>query len=127
MKKTTIKYITYLYPGIFFPETDGKEVKSYELPKILPKNCYGFSFSETDYIQDGKESYTGKTRNHGKTYLIGEKIKAQDIPNTENNHILISNINCNSPTKTGVKTYMGNWQIFDRNTIVVPPEKFTFK
>lgn len=122
--------ITYLFPGAFFPESTSKQVKSTDLPKTVPADCYGFYFTETEVAVslDGKE-FVGKTKTVSPTYIIGEAIHVDKIPaidRGQDTDILKSNIRNNSPTKTGIKTHLGNWQMESETMTAVSPSQFKF-
>jgi len=130
MKKETRIFITYLYPGAFFPEELTKQVKTSDIPKKVPSDCFGFKFYQTDVVIDdnGKE-YIGKSKSIGKTYIIGESIHVDDIPlidRGQDTDTLKSNIRNNSPTKTAIKTHLGNWQMEDGGHVSISPKLFTF-
>lgn len=122
--------ITYLYPGAFCSETSSEKVNSVNIPKEVPVDCYGFYFTETEVAVslDGKE-YFGKSNQVSKTYIIGEAIHVDDIPETDNigsTEILKINIQNNSPTKRGIKSHLGVWQIEDDRTVAISPKQFEF-
>jgi hypothetical protein len=125
----TKTYITYLFPGTFFPEIESKQVEETEVPNEIPADCYGFYFTQTEYVIDTqtKKKFTGDSKKVGKTYLIGESIYIDDIPpmdRGQDTDILKSNIRNNSPFKRGVKCHTGNWQIDDETVIVLSPKQF---
>lgn len=126
MTKIKRKYITYYMPGSFMPETSTNQVSSFAIPKEIPRDVYGFQFTETEYVIDGKKEYEGDTKTEKEFHLIGMAIPASLIPDDDNNRILKSNITNNSPTQEGVKTHLGNWQIRDKNNVVHDPKIFTF-
>lgn len=122
--------IVYLYPGTFFPEVSSERVKSIDIPETVPADCYGFYFTETEIAVslDGKE-FTGDTKTVSKTYIIGETIHVDKIPATilgRDTDILKSNIRNNSPTKTAIKTHLGNWQMEDETHVAISPTKLKF-
>ena len=124
--KTTRKYITIQMPGSFFPEETVQRVESFDVPKKLPLDCFAFQFHETEFIVDGKKEYEGDTKRQDKRHLIGWKVPLANIPNDDRHSILRCNIECNSPTKTAVRTHLGNWQAHDKNVIVHDPSEFAF-
>ena len=122
--------IIYLYPGSFFPESSSERVKSTDIPKMVPADCYGFYFTETEVAVslDGKE-YFGDTKTVSKTYIIGESIHADKIPATDRGQdtdILKTNIRNNSPTQTAIKTHLGNWQMETDTMVSISPNQFEF-
>lgn len=129
MKKENRIFIHFLYPGSFFPEQTCERVETTNLPKTVPSDCFGFYFTQTEYVIDGKEEFAGKTKTLSKTYIIGESILVDDIPDKEggrDNNILKSNITCNSPNKRGIKTHIGNWQWEDEYRVAISPRLFEF-
>lgn len=128
IKKKTIT-ITYLFPGVFFPESTTKEVQNTDIPTTIPADCYGFYFQETESVfdEDKNKEFIGETKQIGKTYLIGELIYVDDIPAMDGGRdtdILKNNIRNNSPTKCGVKCHTGNWQMEDEYNTVLSPSQF---
>lgn len=124
--------ITYLFPGFFFSETVVKKVKNKNIPTTVPSDCYGFYFSETDCVTLGKMEFGGKTTIDDKIYLIGESFRFDKIPwfdpkTKQCNDIIIRRIRVSSPTLTGIKTRMGNWQIETDKTVVLPPHQFKYE
>lgn len=122
--------ITYLYPGSFFSETSSERVESTDIPKTVPADCYGFYFTETEVAVslEGKE-FIGNSKSVGKTYVIGEAIHVDDIPEIldgRDTDILKTNIRNNSPTKKGIKTHVGVWQVEDERTVAISPKQFKF-
>ncbi len=124
MRKETRIFITYLFPGSFVPEEATKQVKTTDMPKTIPKDCFGFSFHQTEYVIDEGKEYVGKTTSLSKTYIVGEAIPLDKIPDTQANRILRSNVEYNSPTKTAIRSHLGNWQWEDQNRVVISPSKF---
>jgi len=122
-------FINYLFPGTFFPESSAKRVTSTNVPTSVPRDVYAFYFTETEVAVDGKKEFTGETKQVSKTYMIGTAVHVDDIPailDGRDTDILKSNIRNNSPTKTGIKTHLGNWQMLDERTVVVHPSQFKF-
>jgi len=122
--------IIYLYPGSFFPESSSERVKSTDIPKMVPADCYGFYFTETEVAVslDGKE-YFGDTKTVSKSYIIGEAIHVDKIPEIyrgQDTEILKSNIRNNSPTQTAIKTHLGNWQMESDDMVAISPKQFEF-
>lgn len=125
MKKETRIYITYLFPGSFVPEEATRQVKNTDIPKTIPRDCFAFRFHETEFVIDGKKEFVGKSKDLSKTYVVGEAIPLAKLPKDEAHAILRSNIEHNSPTKTAIKTHLGNWQMEDANHVAIPVSKFT--
>ena len=127
MKKTTQTLIKYSFPSLLFAADATEEVNSTSIPKKLPRNCFAFRFGSQDIVTDGKDVYTKPVKWKKKVYIIGKTIKLRDIPDTDKNRILRSNIENNSPFKTGILTHLGNWQCFDENTEVLDVKSFSFE
>lgn len=120
------KFITFYTPGTFFPESVTQEVQSYDIPRKIPRDVYAFQFSETSFSIEGGEEFRGKTEDKSSRHYIGSVVHVDDIPNTDQLRILRGNITSNSPTKEGIKTHLGNWQIFNHNSVVHSPSEFEF-
>jgi hypothetical protein len=129
MKLENRIYLTLLFPGSFFPEESTKEVETSNIPIELPSDCFGFYFSKKECVVNGESVYDGKTERVGKTFIIGRPIYVDDIPDTDrgqSTNILKANIRNNSPTKTAIKTHLGNWQQEDDFHVAISPTKFKF-
>lgn len=123
---TKRKFITYQMPGTFFAEEHTEEVQSFDPPNSVPLDCFGFHFHETEYAQvEGKE-FEGKTKRDKRQFLIGFEIPLDQIPDDDKHRILKCNIESNSPTKTAVKTHLGNWQAKQEDTVVIFPSDMKF-
>ena len=121
--------IVYLYPGSFFSESSSERVKSTEIPKEIPSDCYGFYFTETEVAHVDNKEFLGETKTVSPTYIVGEAIHVDKIPTMDRGQktdILKSNIRNNSPTKTGIKTHLGNWQMETETMVAISPKKFKF-
>ena len=127
MKKTTKTLIRYYFPSLLFSAEADEEIKTKDIPAKLPKNCFAFRFGTQEVVVDGKDVFEKPAKWDNKIYMIGETIPLAKIPKTPENSILRSNIECNSPTKTAIKTHLGNWQAHDRNTTVLPVSQFSFE
>lgn len=127
MKKTTKTLIRYYFPSLLFSAEADEEISGKLIPDKLPKNCFAFRFGMQEVVVDGKDVFEKPAKWDSRIYMIGEAISLADIPKTEANSILRLNIECNSPTKTAIKTHLGNWQAHDRNTIVLPASQFKFE
>jgi hypothetical protein len=127
MKTENRIFITYLFPGSFFPEEITIRVLSASIPKTIPKDCFGFRFTETEFVIDGEKEFIGKSKPLGKTYIIGEAIPLVKIPDEidgRDTRILKGNIEFNSPTKTAIRTHLGNWQQEDECHEAIPVSQF---
>lgn len=127
MKKETRTFITWMFPGSFFPEEIVEQVNSADIPKTIPADCFGFRFHEKEFVVDGENEYYGKPKPLGKTYLVGEAIPLAQIPDEDGGRtteILKRNIEYNSPTKTAIRTRTGNWQMEDENHVAIDADRF---
>ncbi len=117
----------YYFPGLLFSNEAKEEIEDRIPPTKLPRNCFAFRFGEQEIITDGKDTFEKPPKWDENLYMIGEKVPFEEIPNIPTNNILRDNIECNSPTKTAIKTHLGTWQAHNRDTIVVPVSKFQFE
>ena len=122
----TKTYITYWFPSLLFSASASEEVKNRNIPKKLPKRCYGFQFNDVTSTEVDGEVLVGKAKNHSKLYLIGKKITTKEIPNTEDNRILRANLDGNNKG-IGVKCHTGNWRGWDKNVEVLSVKDFEFE
>ena len=126
MKKTTKTLIKYYFPSLLFSAEASEEIKTKAVPCKLPKNCFGFRFGSQEVVVDGKDTFEKPAKWDSELYLIGKKVPLAEIPRTDTYRILRSNIET-SPTKTAVKTHLGNWQSHDNHTVVLSPSRFDFE
>jgi hypothetical protein len=112
-------YVKYLLLGAFFAEQETKEIKTRDVKlalKMMPKDCYAFSFYDVVSVKKDGENLQGSAKNHsGLFYPDAEKIHWSDIPPTPANSILISNIKTNGFNGYGIKTRTGNWQWLEKD------------
>ena len=119
---------TYSYPGSFFAETESRDLASGTLESAIAEqpnsNWYAVavkSINERKFVAaNGTEKWLaeGNPEKIG-SWIVGEKIHWEDIPDTDENRILRSNIRVNSKDGYGVKTRLGNWQIASDYTAVI--------
>ena len=127
MTKENRTFITFLFPGSFFPEEVVERVKNSDIPKSIPSDCFGFRFHEAEFVIDGKKEFVGEAKNKSKTFIVGEAIPLAQIPDEidgRDTKILKGNIEFNSPTKTAIKTHLGNWQMEDGYHVAISVKKF---
>lgn len=110
----------YLYPGVFMPEVvrhpvpDGTYAAAcaiqpdngwyaVEVQKVAER-LYRAENGDEKWVSDGQPVKVG-------SWIVGDKIHWQDIPDTAENRILRSNLQANSSDGYGVRTRCGNWQI----------------
>jgi hypothetical protein len=133
MHKNTTTYVSYLYPGSFFPETQTEQVERRE-PEELIKNmkngCYAFFYHDrTTVVDDEGNEFVGETENRSKRYVFVDSIyNTDDIKkmNTSGRHdILLGNMKSNGWDKV-VKTNQGNFQPFDSTEEYIMMEKVSF-
>lgn len=111
----------YSYPGSFFAESMGRDIPnpSYESAIAAAEgdgNWYAvevFEITERRFTaQNGAERWIEEDKPvKVGSWVIGNRVHWQDIPDTPENEILRSNIRGNSEDGYGVKTRCGNWQI----------------
>lgn len=111
---------TYFYPGVFMPEDVARQIPNGQFNSVIaaqPDNrWYAVEVrqrTERRYeAANGSEKWIseGDAKKVG-SWIVGEKIHWEDIPDTEGNKILRSNIQGNSKDGYGVRTRCGNWQI----------------
>ena len=132
----------YCYPGFLFPEElvmDLGEKDTLEAAvQAAPAEPSGLfatngwyavhitAITEKRYVAgDGEDTWVRLSADRLRSYVVGDKIHADDIEATEQNRILIANIRANSDTSHGVLTRCGNWQIADDYDQVVPASEVT--
>lgn len=120
-EQTRKKYTAeYLYPGFFMPEEETREVSDGTYAAVIAaqpndgwyavevreitQRLYRADNGDEQWVKEGKSQRIG-------SWVVGEKIYWEDIPDTDANRILRSNIRSNSKDGFGVKTRCGNWQI----------------
>lgn len=114
MKKTTKKYVEYLYPGLIVSETSRKEIDHTDPAKVIvDENTIGFRFVEQEFVIDGDEEYKGKEKNHTNWFYIGKRLTLAEVKRRFGNNteysILISNMennNINSVCMTKFGNFM---------------------
>ena len=118
---------TYLYPGAFFPEETTRQIKRPTLASAIaaqPDDRDGYfrksgwyavriaTTTERRFVaENGDETWVREGKPEVLSVIVGERIHYTEIPDTDANAILISNIRGNSKDGFGVKTRAGNWQI----------------
>jgi hypothetical protein len=108
-------YVEFFYPGIMFTEFSVEKVSTrrYNLIKA-PKECFGFRFFSREEIKKGKRILKGKKENYSGRYYFGKIYTLKQIKKKlPREKCLIRNIK-RSDTQKGLKTDLGNWQIFDK-------------
>jgi len=134
-----IRYVaTYLYPGIFLPESTDRDIPEPTIEAVIaaaPAETSYFTkdgwyavqvheIVEARYVSavDSTDMWVGQTRVHVHTWIVGEEVRWQDLPDVPENRSLIFNIKHNSPTGVGVRTRRGNWQPLTEKTSVISPD-----
>jgi hypothetical protein len=118
-------FITLRFPGSFLPEEITEEVASPLIPKEIPRDCYGFSFSQDQAATVGGIKMTSQRLPLPLEYIVGWEIPLKEIPDTNEFRILRANVENNSERKMAIRTRMGNWQISDF-VYVIDPDEFTY-
>lgn len=125
---TTIHYVEFDEPGMLFPETSARRVKT-RIPASLmsiPKNTFALNYYDREEICHNKEKLLGDRKNRSPRILFGEAVDIAWLKrmNTIENgkyRILISNIKCNSDDgRTAVNCITGNWQALLKDDILLP-------
>ncbi|WP_193613126.1 hypothetical protein [Nocardioides lijunqiniae] len=140
---TRLRHVAeFSYPGALFPESVTREVDQPTLDAALavaPTETDGFfrkdgwyavkitAFHEKRYVaDDGAETWVRTARPvKVRSWVVGEKIHADDIEPTDRNRILIANIRGNSTDGYGVRTRIGNWQMASDYDEVLPASAVT--
>lgn len=119
----------YSYPGSFFPETSARDVPDASLESVRAAQpddrWYAAEVKEIKErrfaAENGQERWLrDDDPKKVASWVIGEKIHWESIPDTDQNSILRSNIRGNSKDGYGVKTRAGNWQIASDYLDVIP-------
>jgi hypothetical protein len=121
---TTKTYVTFFYPGSFFPETSIREVAERSLtPDEIPNGCYAYRFhSQVEGTLDG-EKVVGSPKDYSGMFYIGEVLTLEQVKEKyPTNKILISNIEGNG-WDVVVRTRLGNFQPLSQGDKVISPEK----
>lgn len=130
MTETRTKFTArYSYPGSFFAEQASRDLPDGEFGSALraalddgwyaveilksTERRFSAANGEKRWLREGEPKKVG-------SWVIGERIHWENIPDTDENQILRSNIRCNSEDGYGVLTRRGNWQIASDYTTVVP-------
>lgn len=135
-----VRYVAeYDYPGALFPESVTREVETPTWEAVVgaaPAETSGYFRADGWYAvkvtaiteklftaKDHEMTWIRQSAEKVRSWVVGEKIHADDIVPTERNAILISNIRGNTPEGSepyGVHTRAGNWQIASDYDGVVP-------
>jgi len=124
-------FVEWLTPGAFFPEESNQEVSTRNINELeIPKDVYAFHFYDVKYVQavdeEEKEHIITSIQNKSPRYIIGEVYTHEQIIAMGNKfRILASNIK-QYETKSGVKTYLGNWQPLLEDDVVLSKDDLTF-
>lgn len=126
---------TYSYPGFLFPEETSRPVDHPTLQGVLeaaPRDEDGYFRADGWYAArvtqrtqklytaaDGEEQWIQTDVTQGPSWLIGEKVHLDDIPDDDDHAILRSNIRCNTKDGIAVKTRLGNWTLPVEGTEVI--------
>ena len=115
-------YVTFLYPGAFFPEESSYEVQSRDPEELeIPKGAYAFYFSDREEEVKNNETLTGPFKNISKRHYIEGKVYSLDeikilFPDKE---ILISNME--GSYSHVVRCKPGNFQPFEEGDVLWMP------
>ena len=108
-------FITFLYPGVFFPEEATQAVESWDpapwqnWEASLSYRPFAFYFTTRERGDADLDSR--QTAKSGRYYLGGEVIHLSNLPEDEAHSILRSNIS-QFAGQNAIKCSTGNWQPF---------------
>lgn len=112
-------YVTFLFPGSFYPEESTKEISSREEKIDAPENCFAYEFWDRNEIEQDGEILRGKAINKSGRYYFGEVFDQQQVADlVPDNSTLLFNMKCNGWDKL-IKTRKGNWQPLMPEDVVV--------
>lgn len=123
MKKTTKKYVEYLYPGLIVSETSSKEIEHADPTKVeVPDYSVGFRFYEQEFVIDGSEQFVGKIKNRSNWYFIGKKLTIDEVKKqfegVSQYDILIRNLEINNVYSVCMTDY-GNFMPMEEQDITL--------
>lgn len=123
MKKTTKKYVEYLYPGLIVSETSREEVDHHDPTKVHErKNVIGFRFVEQEFIISDGEEFIGKEKNCTNWYYIGKRLTLDEVKERFKNDpkysILISNME-NNHIHSVCMTRFGNFMPMENGDVTL--------
>lgn len=108
-------FVTFLYPGSFFPEESTVAVESWDpepwrnWEASRPYRPFAFYFTTRERGDADLDSR--QTAKSGRYYLGGETFHVDELPQDESHRILRSNI-AQHEGKTAIRCSTGNWQPF---------------
>lgn len=119
----TKHYVTFLYPGILFPEESTYEVETRDPAKLdIPKGAYAFTFHDQEVTTFEGETLTGKPKNHSARYYIADNACVYTLEEVKNlfpdKRILISNMEGNG-YKRVIRCNKGNFQPFEDDDVLI--------
>jgi hypothetical protein len=122
-----VTYVTYLYPGTFFSEEDGREVAGRD-PQRTARDAapgvFAFSFHDiavSTVTVDGREVElrSGPIRKSPMYFIDAERLGVADVEELAgDNRILLSNMRCNG-WGTVLRCRTGNFQPEGPSDIVI--------
>ena len=123
-KITRKKYVRYYLPGAFISESEEEEVPWNAKPEdiTVPADCFAFDFHTRKSVIVGEDEFKQpmKKVKPGRYYPDGVLCSIEDVKRmVDDNRILCSNIEHNSPTKMGIKARMGNWQWQGKGDVIL--------
>lgn len=123
MKKTTKKYVEYLYPGLIASETSREVIDHNDPTKVnVSENAIGFRFVEQEFVIDGDEEFKGKEKNYTNWFYIGKRLTLADVEKRFGKDpkysILISNMK-NNHIDSVCMTRFGNFMSMENGDITL--------
>jgi len=112
-------YVEYYYPGALFAETEIEEIKSRKDSLEIPDACFGYSFFDVEETTIDGETLRGKPKNRSGMTYFGKKYTVSELKKLlPNEKVLISNIE-DGGYSHAVKTRLGNWQVMNKEDVVI--------
>ena len=116
-------YVTFLFPGSFWPEEQITEISSRDEKFDIPKSCFAYEFWDREETVINGEKLVGSPKNKSGRYYFGEVMDEQQVlalyPEA---NTVVSNMRCNNWKKV-VRTRRGNWQPLLENDVVIEDGK----
>lgn len=119
-------YVTFLFPGSFYPEETIVQIDSRESTFDIPGNCFAYYLWDRIEVVQGDETLYGERKNKTGRFYFGEVLTIDDVKSKyPESKILISNMEMNNWKKI-VRTRRGNFQPIEAADTVLTgfPDKF---
>lgn len=116
-------YVTFLYPGLLFPNESSIKINSRDDKFEIPKECFAYYFRDREEVEQDGELLTGDWKNVSGRFYFGEIFDEEMVKAlVPDNKILLSNMRGNG-WKELVKTRRGNFQPILENDKVIADSK----